>query len=100
MADNAIDTDIVGGSQSGGLWAVLAPERYRALQSGAHFELSLEGGYPGPGGGGWGTFQEEVQGLVGIWQSWWLWGREEENEVRITKGPRVPGFWPQSIKRC
>ena len=26
--------------------------------------------------------------------------REEENEVRITKGPRVPGFWPQSIKRC
>ena len=78
MADNAIDTDIVGGSQSGGLWAVLAPERYRALQSGAHFELSLEGGYPGPGGGGWGTFQEEVQGLVGIWQSWWLWGREEE----------------------
>ena len=57
---------------------MLAPERYRGLQSGAHFELSLEGGYPGPGGGGQGTFQEEVQGLVGVWQSWWLWERGEE----------------------
>ena len=53
----------------------LAPERYGRLQRGAHFELSLEGWIPRGRGG---AFQEEVQGLVGVWQSWWMSGREGE----------------------
>lgn len=46
---------------------------------------------------------EAVQGPVGIWQSWWMWGEEQEgggdgtrqaeggeNGARILKGPWVP----------
>ena len=90
---------------------MLAPERYKGLQSGTHFELSLEGGYPVLGAGVGGHFRR-------TYRDWWAFGRaggfgeggkmegvmarrslrEGENEVRVTKVPRVPGFWPKSIK--
>ena len=74
----------------------------------------------GPWGGG-NRIQQKTSGPLCFQdpRDWWVFGRaggcgkgakkegvmarrslrEGENEVRLTKWPRVPGLWPQSIKR-
>ena len=47
---------------------MLAPERYKGLQSGTHFELSLEDGYPVLGAGVGGHFRRTDR-------DWWAFGR-------------------------